>query len=381
MKEFNFPVGYHDFNKEKIMNFQLNRWYSLGYTNFKETVEVSKRINKFEDWKSEMIKLAQIALKENRFMNAAFYFRAAEFFTLPSDSDKEKLYDKFIDIFYNMAFKGEPIERFSVPYEDRFLSAIRVKSLKEEDKGTIIIHGGFDSFIEEFYSMASYFAHLGYTVIMFEGPGQGATLKKYNLPLTYKWENPAKAILDYFNLNDVTWIGISMGGWLCFRAAAFETRIKRVIALSVAFDYMQIPNTAVQLIARFFLKFPSLLDYSAEMKMKMNYQNKWGINNLMYITKTKRPIDGSNYMLKFNEKNLHSELVRQDVLILSGAEDHFIPLKMHYKQINALKNANSIEAHVFTREEQAQNHCQIGNIGLALDIMSKWIAGKSEFKI
>lgn len=371
--QFNFPVGYHDFHKEKIMDFQLNRWYSLGYTDLEETFEVAKRIHKFEDWKPEMIKLAEKALKEKRYLNAAFYFRAAEFFTLPSDPDKESLYDKFIDLFYNVVFKDESIERFSVPYEGAFLPAIRVKSKKSEINGNIVIHGGFDSFIEEFYSMANYFTYLGYDVIMFEGPGQGAALKKYNLPLTYKWEKPAKAVLDYFELNDVTWIGISMGGWLCFRAAAFEPRIKRVIALSVAFDYMQIPNTAVQLIARFFLKFPSLLNYSAEMKMKMNYQNKWGINNLMYITKTNKPIDGSNYMLKFNEKNLQSELVKQDVLILSGAEDHFIPIKMHYKQIKALKNANSITERIFTREDQAQNHCQIGNIGLALDMMSNWI--------
>ena len=65
--------------------------------------------------------------------------------------------------------------------------------------------------------MAVYFSNLGYEVIMFEGPGQGATLKKYNLPLTHEWEKPAKAILDYFNLEDVTLIGISMGGWLCLR--------------------------------------------------------------------------------------------------------------------------------------------------------------------
>ncbi len=380
MKKFDFPVGYHDFHKEKIMNFQLNRWYSLGYTDLNETIDVAKRIQKFEDWKREMVQLAKIALKENRFMNAAFYFRAAEFFTLPSDPDKEKLYDKFVDIFYNSAFKDESIEKFSVPYEDTFLPAIHVKSQNEENKGAIIIHGGFDSFIEEFYSMATYFADLGYDVIMFEGPGQGAALKKHNLPLTYKWEKPAKATLDYFELDDVTWLGISMGGWLCFRAAAFEPRIKRVVALSVAFDYIQIPNTVLQIIAKLFLKFPALLNYSAQMKMKMNYQNKWGINNLMYITKTKKPIESSNYMLKFNEKNLHSEKVIQDVLILSGAEDHFIPLKMHYKQIDALINANSIEGHVFTRKDQAQNHCQIGNIGLALDVMSSWISKKSRFR-
>jgi hypothetical protein len=69
--------------------------------------------------------------------------------------------------------------------------------------------------------------------------------------------------------------------------------------------------------------------------------------------------------------------VKQDVLILTGAEDHFIPLKMHYLQVNALKNARSVAARIFTREEQGQNHCQIGNIGLALDVMMKWINEKS----
>lgn len=375
--KFNFPVGYHNFHKVKIIDFQLNRWYSLGYTQLEDTIEVSKNIHKLEDWKPEIIKLAEKSLEEKRYLNAAFYFRAAEFFTLPSDPDKEKLYDKFINIFYNAAFKDEPIERFSVPYESSFLPAIRIKSQKSEIIGTIVIHGGFDSFIEEFYSMASYFADLGYNVIMFEGPGQGAALKKQKLPLNYKWEKSAKAILDYFELDDVTWLGISMGGWLCFRAAAFEPRIKRVIALSVAFDYMQIPNLFIQLVARFFLLFPKFLNYVSMLQMKGDYQERWGVNNLMYITKKKTPYDASQVLLQFNEKNIHSEKVKQDVLILSGAEDHFIPLKMHYKQIDALINASSIEGRVFTREDQAQNHCQIGNIGLALDVMSRWISEKS----
>jgi len=59
MKKFNFPVRYYDFHKEIIMDFQLNRWYSLGYTDLNDTIEIANRINKFEDWKSGMIKLAE----------------------------------------------------------------------------------------------------------------------------------------------------------------------------------------------------------------------------------------------------------------------------------------------------------------------------------
>lgn len=82
-------------------------------------------------------------------------------------------------------------------------------------------------------------------------------------------------------------------------------------------------------------------------------------------------------MLQLNEKNLHSDLVKQDVLILTGREDPFIPFKMHNMQARALTNARSVTARVFTKEKQAQNHCQIGHIGLALDVMLKWISDVS----
>ncbi|MGD2065067.1 MAG: alpha/beta fold hydrolase, partial [Dehalococcoidia bacterium] len=196
--------------------------------------EVGQRINTFEEWKTEMLKLAETAVAEDRLINAAFYYRAAEFYTLMGDPAKGPLYDKFIDLFYQ-AFENDGIERLKVPYQDAYLPAIRIRPVDADRKGAIVIHGGFDSFIEEFYSWMRYFSEHGYDVISFEGPGQGAARKKYGLALDWKWERPAKAVLDYFNLDDVTWLGISMGGWFCFRAAAFEPRIKRVMASSIAF--------------------------------------------------------------------------------------------------------------------------------------------------
>jgi hypothetical protein len=50
---------------------------------------------------------------------------------------------------------------------------------------------------------------------------------------------------------------------------------------------------------------------------------------------------------------------------------------MHRLQIQALTNAKSVTDRIFTKEEHAQNHCQIGNVGLALDYISKWIEEKS----
>ena len=89
-------------------------------------------------------------------------------------------------------------------------------------------------------------------------------------------------------------------------------------------------------------------------------------------------MDAADVAFQMNKENLHSDLVKQDVLILTGKEDHFIPFKMHDKQVKALTNASSVAARVFTKEDQAQNHCQIGNLGLALDVMAEWIEKKLE---
>ena len=104
----------------------------------------------------------------------------------------------------------------------------------------------------------------------------------------------------------------------------------------------------------------------------------WQGAQMMYVAKKEDPMDAfEEVFLKMNEENLHSDLVKQDVLILTGRDDHFIPFRAHKMQVKALTNARSVTAKVFTKETDANNHCQIGNIGLALDIMVKWIEEKS----
>ncbi len=121
------------------------------------------------------------------------------------------------------------------------------------------------------------------------------------------------------------------------------------------------------------------MDRMAMWKFQRNNIQSWMVKQLMYITKKNKPMDALETYFLMNEENIHSELVRQDVLILSGKEDHLIPLKMHEEQLSALTSAKSVSSRVFTRGEEAQNHCQIGNIGLALEVMAEWIEEKSRF--
>jgi hypothetical protein len=64
--EFIFPVGYHEFHRSQVFNFQLNRWHSFGYARFEDMEEAGRRINTFAEWKSEMVRLAEKAVVEGR---------------------------------------------------------------------------------------------------------------------------------------------------------------------------------------------------------------------------------------------------------------------------------------------------------------------------
>jgi len=371
-----FPIGYHKFHKNKLFNFTLNRWYSIGYARYEDMLEAGKNIKKYEDWKPEMVRIADKAASENRIINAAIYYRSAEFLTFPQDPDKELLYDKFNELYYK-AFKEDGIQRFKIPYEGSYLPAIKVSPAGEK-KGTIVLHGGMDSFLEEWYLMMKYLANEGFEVIGFEGPGQGGALIKAGLAIDVRWEKPTSAILDYFNLDDVTLIGLSVGGWLCLRAAAFEPRIKRVVASGHAIHYMEIPPAPIAWMFEFFMKYENLFNKSAYWKMKKNFRMKWELSQIMHITKSKTPFEAAQKMvIALSRENMYADNIKQDVLFFSGRDDHFIPIKLHERQIEALVNAKSVTDRIFTKEDHAQNHCQIGNIGLALDTMVKWIEEKN----
>jgi len=381
-QEITFPIGYHNFNEDAGFNFQMNRWVSMGYARYTDFKEVGPSIITFDDWTKHMLELARQAEADKRLLNAAFYYRAAELYLFHGDTSdetnmpaKEEVYEKFIEVFYR-SVAGSGLEVIEVPYRSTTIQSLRLKP-KGKPKGSIVLHGGYDSFKEELFSIMTFFTQHNYEVILFESPWMGSSRKKQDMGFDIEWERPVGAILDHFQLDDVTLVGISMGGWLALRASAFEPRIKRVVASSVSFDVNQYAGKVGQIMTRFMMtKMPRFTNKTILKQMEKDLSYAWFANHLMYITNKDIPIEAFNVLTTINEENLHSDKIIQDVLILTGEKDHMIPLKMHDMQIEALRNAHSLTGIVFTENETGQNHCQVGNIGLALETMVNWIEGK-----
>ncbi|NLU38836.1 MAG: alpha/beta hydrolase [Bacteroidales bacterium] len=375
-----FPVGYHRFHNKQLFNYQLNRWHSLGYLAYDDLKNAGERIRKFDDWKPVMLELAGRKQDKKKNIEAAFYYRAAEFYTLYGQENKEALYDKFIDLFYsNMPLDGVLVDK--VPYDESFLHILKIPNKTGIKKGTVLLHIGFDSFIEEFYSIALYFTINGYEVIAFDGPGQGKTIKKYNVPFNFEWEKPVKVILDYYRISEAALVGISLGGWLCLRAAAFEPRIKWVISTGGAYDYYKIAPAMARWTMDFFKKYMREGSNKVALKgIEKGGMEAWRNSNIMYITKIDVPMDAFEYAWQMNSENLHADKIKQDVMVITGRDDHFIPFRLHAPLIKSLKNAKSVTDIVFTKKDHASNHCSTGNIKLSLDTMINWLDKKIKEK-
>lgn len=365
------PVGFHRFHKNKFLNYQLNRWYSLGYTRLEDIQEVGNSIHSFEDYVLAFRMAADKAKQEGRLQHAAMYLRASEFLIAPNDPQKIPVYLEFIDLF-NEAFQHEHVERHQVPYNGSYLSAMKFPSKKSDKKGTIIGIPGFDAFIEEFYAIWDFFAEQGYDCIAFEGPGQGGSRRLYHQYFDHDYEKPTAAVLDYFQISEVTALGVSMGGYWIMRAAAFEKRISRVIAMPPVYDWLAMTNAFNAQLARWFLKHKGLSNFFVRQKMRVGTL-RHTVNNTLFIQHKTEPHDAVVWMMGMNQSHICSHLIDQDVLLLTGEHDTFQPPILLRKQQAALTHAKSVITRIFTKAEHADQHCQIGNLQIALDVMKDWL--------
>ena len=380
-----FPIGYHSLHANVSMNFQMNRWYGgVGEPDMLEEMRTAApRIATYADWTREFVALAERASKQGHVLRAGFYWRSAEFFMPTGDPERKGAREKFLDAMRSV-YGPELGERFAVPYADGrvtgFLPAYRFTPPRV--KGTIVLFGGFDSYIEELTAAFLYLRDAGYDVIAFEGPGQGGALNEAGLPMTTEWHKPVGAVLDYFEVQRAALVGLSLGGCLVMRAAAFEPRIEYVVAYDVFTNGLDVAFRQTSALQRRLLKVllrlraATLVNWMLAGAARRSPVVEWGVQQGMHVTGATSAFAFLEAMSQFRTADV-SASIRQDVLLLAGSQDHYVPLEQWYDQIRMLENAHSITARLFSRGESAENHCQVGNSGLALHTIVSWLDART----
>ena len=311
------------------------------------------------------------------FQRACNYYRTAEFFLHgnPKDPRINESWRLSRDSFQKAAQLMEhPVEVITIPYEETTLPGY---FLRPDESGkrrkTLIIQTGFDGTAEELYFTRAFFAlKRGYNVLLFEGPGQGGALREQHLFFRTDWEKVVTPVVDYalsrkeVDPDRLALMGISMGGYLVSRAAAFEHRLAAIIANPSSGD-LYVQDRA---------QLPELRDHPEESNqylrqaMEKNIGFRWFINNGMFSTNTASPVE---FLLFWSQYEL-GELVtkiKTNTLCVASKGDHFMNYKRIQQFYDDLQCSKTLL--LFTREEAASDHCQMGALAVSSSRIYDWL--------
>lgn len=386
MVELEFPVGICKFHEDSNFNFQFNRTVAHG-GKLEEVRAIAARVTDIKSYITLMGEAEKRAKAEGNLKAALAYMRAAEFFTTHTDGKAER-YEEFKKLFYELyadMIRDYKVQRAEVPYENGYLPVMY--SINENPKGVVVLHGGYDSYFEEHLKIALHMYRNGYSVYIFEGPGQGECIYRQGMPFTAEWHKPVSAILDYFNLDDVALMGISLGSILCRLAAAKEHRIKYICSVGLQTDLYK--STLARMPKEFKDKIGQMMDQGNKdevNKLLHELMDKspiysWYLNQGLLVFGVETPYD---YMLATQEYRVAplTDQLTQDFLLVIGQDDHFLSLALCLDEIEYMKAARSFTMRIITPAEKGQNHCNIGNRKLMIDVFLNWLnETKREHKV
>jgi pimeloyl-ACP methyl ester carboxylesterase len=377
MTKLEFPVGNYNFHEDSNFNFQFNRTVAYGGKP-EEVRDIAAKVTDIKSYITLMGEAEKRAKAEGNRKAALAYLRAAEFFTTAEDGKADR-YEEFKKLFYELnadMIRDYKVQRAEVPYEKGYLPVMY--SINENPKGVVVLHGGYDSYFEEHLKIALYMYRNGYTVYIFEGPGQGECIYRQGMPFTAEWHKPVGAILDYFNLDNVAIMGISLGSVLCRLAAAKEPRIKYICSVGLQTDLYE--STLARMPKEFKDKVEQMMDRGKKDEVnKLLYElmdksliYSWYLNQGMHVFAVEAPYD---YMLatqKYRVAPITDQLT-QDFLLVIGQDDHFLSLALCLAEIERMSAARSFTMRIITPAEKGQNHCNIGNRKLMIDVFLNWL--------
>jgi pimeloyl-ACP methyl ester carboxylesterase len=365
----------------RIKEGGFESWYT-------EWLATAERVNKYGD--NSLSAGHKVSARE-AYLRAFNYYRNAEFFlhTNPQDSRIIDTWQKSVHSFKKAAQVLLPykVEFVEIPYEGTSLPGYFYKVDEDYDisspsskpKPTLIIHTGFDGTQEELY-VTSVIAALkrGYNCLTFEGPGQGRVIRKQKIPFRYDWEKVVTPVIDFVasnyegqcDMKRLALMGISMGGYLAARAAAFEHRIAACILDDGVYDiyenFMEKLGTLGNAVAQ---GNATVVNTAIETSMYFDTGIRWIMSHGMWVFDAKDPLNfiqkNKDYTLKDIAGNIECP-----TLVLEAQMDNDFPggPKKVYDAIKCPKKYV-----LFTAEEGAEDHCQVAALSLSNQRIFDWL--------
>lgn len=321
-------------------------------------------------------------------MRASTYYRSAEFFLHgnPADSRVDHAYDRGVECFH--AAVTPDVRPVEIPYEGTVLRGYLYPAPGPEPKPILLMHNGFDGSSEElhFIGAAAGAAH-GYHVLTFDGPGQPSAIHRDGLPFRPDWEAVVGPVVDFaealpgVDADRIALFGLSLGGMLAPRAAAFEPRIGAVIAVDGVYDAGSaiidlLPLHRDELLIRARAESDPELDEILTRARKANPTARWAFDHGRYVMGVPTDRAFVAAYLDYHLRDGVAERIACPVLVCDAPDDLFFagsePAASQPRQLFAhLTGPKTLLE--FTAAEGADAHCHVGAQRLAVGRYYDWL--------
>ncbi len=379
---------------QSLLFYMAMTW--SGQADVDECLETASRINPADpdSWAEEWTKtadrllaIAQEAEKKNHIISAGqAYMRAATYYSAALHRHNNPIAAIVKDntlaasIYFQKALKlmDFPAERVQIPYGDITLSGYFFRSALAKKKAPVlIVHQGRDGWAMHCKYIADAAISRGYHCLLFDGPGQGEALRLQGLPFRADWENVITPVVDYLvkrkdvDPKRIGLMGLSMGGSLAPRAAAYEKRIKVCIANPGVLSWPEIVTGFLGQIDAQLAdlwrtdpeEFNNLVAYiSAQVPLV-----DWGIRDMMWKHGVETPAELMVQMQAYCNKDMVSKISCR-MLIMDGAADEYSQGRELFEAITSPK-----EYMFFGASDPALQHCQVGAQAVSSAHLFDWL--------
>jgi len=182
------------------------------------------------------------------FFHANQYYRMSDIFLSADEPARKKA--RFLKSQENFRaaarLHAPPIETITVrcgndAYDGYFCHPLNPASGKWP---AVFLIGGADAFAEEIFFSGRQVLERGWALLLVDTPGRGSSSYVKAIPTRHDYEVPVKACVDYLMTRPeveggrIALIGISMAGYYAPRAAAFDPRVKALVAWSGCYSVL-----------------------------------------------------------------------------------------------------------------------------------------------
>jgi hypothetical protein len=248
----------HHFVDELTMDDQFKHYLSMmffGMSDLGECLEVARQIspNDEDSWISAWSAMAErVEARAQRadhsgknvtassaYLRASTYWRASLMHfghhedprVVDHAKKSRRCYDRYLEL------SNYPGQYLEIPYEGSFLPAYFYSAPDAPSSAPLLVFNqGRDAWPEDTRWVYDGAIRRGIHCLAFHGPGQGLAIRLNHLPFRHDWEKVVTPVLDVacdlpgVDAARIATMGLSFGGYLVPRAAAFEKRVKVCVA-------------------------------------------------------------------------------------------------------------------------------------------------------